>query len=168
VPLSRFQALDLREADDCRQLVRRLAKICEINAPEFDADDTVRQLSPRVQERTSRIGVSIGASTRSYATALGSRVTTEAPTSRIGAAGTAVGSRPMPRMKRVPAEPCAAVEAVGSCPQAAAGGFGRVDKDRSDASANDPVRRYFEGFYRSYQQRQLSTNLTSSIGCLSM
>jgi hypothetical protein len=58
-PLSRFQALDLKEADDCRKLVRRLAEICEINAPQFDADDMVRQLSPHVRERTSQIGVSI-------------------------------------------------------------------------------------------------------------
>src|SRR3954454_22859391 len=34
-PLSRFQALDLREAADCRKLVRRLARICEVPEPEF-------------------------------------------------------------------------------------------------------------------------------------
>ncbi|MBY5883992.1 toll/interleukin-1 receptor domain-containing protein [Rhizobium leguminosarum] len=58
-PLSRFQALDLREAADCSKLVRRLAKICDIPEPEFDADDMVQQLSPRALVRSGRIGVSL-------------------------------------------------------------------------------------------------------------
>jgi hypothetical protein len=58
-PLKAFQALDLREARDCLELVKRLAQISGISAPEFDAVEMVRQLSPGASARSGQIGLSL-------------------------------------------------------------------------------------------------------------
>jgi hypothetical protein len=57
-PLSDFLAVDLREADGWRRLVRRLAELCGVPEPQFDAEAMKQRLSPRVSARTGEIGLS--------------------------------------------------------------------------------------------------------------